>query len=200
MASNVPDFSRLTFKEAFSAARKDGGKEFSWNGKRYNTELADENTAGKAAEPKAKADDIDLKKESKNWETYGKSANAKLRADVEVADKPLESSHPELMLLGGPLAKAAGKAAIKAVTRGVTAVKKYADERAAAREPAERIEPHLSKNWRNEKDITPKPERLEAPRKQLEYETYKRGGMVKSSASRRGDGIAQRGKTKGRIV
>ena len=29
---------------------------------------------------------------------------------------------------------------------------------------------------------------------------FKKGGMVKSSASRRADGIAQRGKTKGRFV
>jgi len=31
-------------------------------------------------------------------------------------------------------------------------------------------------------------------------DTFKKGGAVKSSASRRGDGIAQRGKTKGRFV
>ena len=29
---------------------------------------------------------------------------------------------------------------------------------------------------------------------------FKKGGSVKSSASRRGDGIAQRGKTKGRLL
>ena len=30
--------------------------------------------------------------------------------------------------------------------------------------------------------------------------SFKKGGSVKSSASKRGDGIAQRGKTKGRMV
>ena len=31
-------------------------------------------------------------------------------------------------------------------------------------------------------------------------ENYKKGGMVKSSASKRADGIATKGKTKGRII
>lgn len=31
-------------------------------------------------------------------------------------------------------------------------------------------------------------------------QTFKKGGVVKSSASKRGDGCAQRGKTRGRIV
>jgi len=38
---------------------------------------------------------------------------------------------------------------------------------------------------------TPKPDR---------GANYKKGGSVKSSASRRADGIAQRGKTKGRML
>ena len=54
---NVPDFSRLTFKEAFSAARKPingvRAKEFSWNGKRYTTELADEKPKSAPDESKA---------------------------------------------------------------------------------------------------------------------------------------------------
>jgi hypothetical protein len=33
-----------------------------------------------------------------------------------------------------------------------------------------------------------------------EYSPFKKGGSVKSSASKRADGIAQRGKTKGRMV
>lgn len=43
----------------------------------------------------------------------------------------------------------------------------------------------------------------EPPRKLMPSEMaggYKKGGSVKSSASRRGDGCAQRGKTRGRIV
>jgi hypothetical protein len=41
----------------------------------------------------------------------------------------------------------------------------------------------------------------EKKQKKMENTVYKaKGGSVKSSASKRGDGIAQRGKTKGRMV
>jgi hypothetical protein len=34
---------KLNFKQAFAQARKSGAKEFTWNGKRYNTKLKEEN-------------------------------------------------------------------------------------------------------------------------------------------------------------
>jgi hypothetical protein len=37
-AANKP--AKQSFKEAFAAARKDGGKTFEWNGKKYTTEMA----------------------------------------------------------------------------------------------------------------------------------------------------------------
>jgi hypothetical protein len=40
---------------------------------------------------------------------------------------------------------------------------------------------------------------VEKARKDYEASPMKRGGMVKASASSRGDGIAKRGKTRGRI-
>ena len=43
------------------------------------------------------------------------------------------------------------------------------------------------------------PERLESARKAY-YKGFKAGGTVKSSASKRADGIAQRGKTRGRVM
>jgi len=38
------------------------------------------------------------------------------------------------------------------------------------------------------------------PKAMMKRDEYKKGGSVKSSASSRGDGIAQRGKTKGRMI
>lgn len=43
-----------SFKEAFAAARKSGKKEFSWNGKKYNTKLKEETGVGKSVKPKAR--------------------------------------------------------------------------------------------------------------------------------------------------
>lgn len=39
-----------------------------------------------------------------------------------------------------------------------------------------------------------------SPKKETPKKKYKKGGSVKSSASKRADGIASKGKTKGRIV
>jgi hypothetical protein len=44
-----------SFSEAFRAARKGGGKTFTWNGKSYTTKLKEEVAAPKAAAPKAAA-------------------------------------------------------------------------------------------------------------------------------------------------
>ena len=43
-----------SFKEAFAAARKSGKKEFSWNGKKYNTKLKEEVSVTKSPIPKKK--------------------------------------------------------------------------------------------------------------------------------------------------
>lgn len=173
MANDLPDFSRLTFKEAFAAARKGGGKQFSWNGKRYTTELAEDKPA--------KAKDRDTGPDESAAETARlKSAGDKARrADVEAADKPLESSHPEMMVIGGP--------GLKALQRGAKGLAEASTARKAATEAAERIEPRLGVP----RPIVRAPDRIEP--------TFKKGGAVRSSASKRADGIAQRGKTKGKI-
>jgi len=51
-------------------------------------------------------------------------------------------------------------------------------------------------NFDNAQPPSGNPFQLNQPRPQ----GMKKGGMAKSSASRRGDGIAQRGKTKGRVI
>jgi hypothetical protein len=48
------------------------------------------------------------------------------------------------------------------------------------------------------RDMLFKPEKPELPPKPPALK--KKGGVIKSSASRRADGIAQRGKTKGRMI
>ena len=66
-----------TFKSAFGAARKSGKKEFTWNGKRYNTKVKGEST-----KPKAKA----LKKPVPvKTKTLGKAKTATIRKIAEKA-------------------------------------------------------------------------------------------------------------------
>ena len=42
---------KMSFKEAFAAARKGGDTTFTWNGKKYTTEMAGEKKAAPKAEP-----------------------------------------------------------------------------------------------------------------------------------------------------
>jgi hypothetical protein len=72
----------------------------------------------------------------------------------------------------------------------------------------EKVEPYLSKMWRGERDITPGAAQIARDVPRLASEKLKlgmkKGGAVKSSskqssASSRGDGIAQRGKTRGKM-
>ena len=231
----IPDFSRLTFKEAFAAARGGPGvktpmnKTFTWNGKTYNTDIAaDKSKASPKPEPKTEA-----KAETK----------AESKAESKSESKPAPKVE-DFSAAGNKLTYGTSKApAIKG------------KEPAATRE---RIEPHMG----DLKDINPrKPadtstKRLgvsNAPRlggrgsggggggggsgtrqlmlgsdldpKTLMRENrsprdddesrfadegnpnFKRGGKVKKyakggsvgSASKRADGIATKGKTRGKI-
>ena len=114
-------------------------------------------------------------------------------------DQALETVNPEMAIIGGPSLRVLKTAAEALAAR--QAAKKVGQQM------GKRIEPHFSPI----KDITPRAEQIgQAPRK-IGYEPkkigMKKGGAVKkmasggktSSASSRGDGIAQRGKTKGRI-
>jgi hypothetical protein len=119
------------------------------------------------------------------------------RRQLEMSDKPLESVNPEMYF--PPL-------------RGLNALAKGLAGKKAVEEVAKRTGSELStfvhtpKNVirQAEKDITPRNPQLGNERLKL---GMKKGGAVKnmasggktSSASNRGDGIAQRGKTKGRI-
>jgi len=126
------------FGKAFAAARKAGDKEFTFNGKQYNTRLKEDTVGEKNAREGMAMTRMDP----------AKGAEAKHMFDLENArDKALSIAAEQ---------RATAAAKEKAVRQ------KEADEAAS-------------------------------------LGGYKRGGSVKSSASRRGDGIAARGKTRGKI-
>jgi len=143
------------------------------------------------------------------------SAERKKRDDME-SSQALESSHPELLLNPGRAILSAVARPLEsadklrsAVTTGVNAVKNSAPARAlresqftrAAAKDADEIAAveRARAAARTTKDLEKKmPEFNESP--------MKRGGAVKKmasggsvSASRRGDGIATKGKTRGKI-
>lgn len=192
----VPDFSRLTFKEAFAAARGSGkepmNKEFTWNGNKYNTDLDSGKAPTKAeakveSAPKATTQARSASKASaeapaasKREEAPSAPAAQSRKREMKIPEvKYTDEMNDALMNAygGAGLAKMIGKELVRAgelnaaakIREGYSALKDAAKSSSKVRNVTEKREP-----------------------------TFKRGGTV--SASKRADGIAQRGKTRGKVV
>lgn len=76
-----------TFKEAFASARKSGKKVFTWNGKRYNTQLKESGRQARAAKQAA----ADLGRKSGATSTKGK---APTKRTSKVKPNPSKRSNP----------------------------------------------------------------------------------------------------------
>jgi hypothetical protein len=162
-----------TFKEAFAEARAEGKKTFEWNGEKYNTKLKEKEKASmdEGIPKKTRADE----KVGGGYEKVGKS-EAK-----EETRKP--TNRGGAAALAGAGVGLGAAAALSGMKRAESA----------------RKERELEKN---------KPIRFKNPIRNISPEeaawegeggsSFKKGGKV-SSASSRADGIAQRGKTRGRI-
>ena len=183
-----------TFKQAFAEARREGDKTFMWRGKKYTTEMAGESkpsrtSARPSAVDESGAETARIRRQASEASkvAYGEEKQRQARMAKEQA---LESVSPESYLIGGPSLRVA-KGAAEAL-----AAKQAAKEGAKAM--GKRIEPHLGEM----KDITPRAAQLRNEPRKIGREPLKLGmkkGGLTSSASKRADGIAQRGKTKGRI-
>ena len=198
------------------------------SGKMYTTKLGDDASsppAKKQSRTDAASSGDEMSKHAANYKPPApfkpkstselSSAERKKRDDME-SSQALESSHPELLLNPGRAILSAVARPLEsadklrsAVTTGVNAVKNSAPARAlresqftrAAAKDADEIAAveRARAAARTTKDLEKKmPEFNESP--------MKRGGAVKKmasggsvSASRRGDGVAQRGKTRGKM-
>ena len=114
-------------------------------------------------------------------------SDAERRRRLEESDKPLEGVHPESYLLPGPFG-----ALSKLAT--ATRLKKLGPELNTVRAPMQKA---LEYTGNQAKRLTNEPLKL-GMKKGGATKKMASGGKV-SSASSRGDGIAQRGKTKGRM-
>ena len=160
-----------------------------------------DSVAGKGARNLALEPDVEVKKKTvikkkapRYEDTKANIGNqsfaptdAERRRQLEAADKPLESVHPESYFMPGPLG-----ALSKLAT--ATRISKIAPELNTVRAPMQKA---LEYAGSKAKQLSNEPLKL----------GMKKGGAVKkmssggktSTASSRGDGIAQRGKTRGRI-
>jgi hypothetical protein len=157
------------FGKAFRAARNAGDKEFTFNGKQYNTRLADE-------EPKKPKAPTEVEKKSEMASALSSAtrsigsgtsdlAKAKIKEASDKAARDLDMAERDESMRGyKPRYTPPGKA--PKMTEGATYEAK----------PFKSVLPDA--------DYTAMP--------------MKKGGSV-SSASKRADGIAQRGKTRGKM-
>ena len=137
-----------TFKEAFAEARAAGDKTFTWNGKKYTTDVAGKSSAPVAGRPRGESGPVSVTR--------------------QMADRALADT----------------------ISAKTASESRAAKAREAASEMAREVRGRA---------MEPKVKRLSMagvnPNTML---PYKKGGAV--SASKRADGIAQRGKTRGTIV
>ena len=213
------------FEKKFKEERAAGKTEFEFGGKKYSTKYKEEvsapakkqsqdapKTSGAAVGSQKKREDAPFKPKSTSELS---PAERKKRDDME-SSQALEGSHPEFLLNPGRAVLGAVARPLEsadkvrsAVAAGANAVKNSAPARAlresqftrAAAKDADEIAAveRARAAARTAKDMEKSmPEFNEAP--------MKRGGTVKKmasggsvSASRRGDGVAQRGKTRGKV-
>ena len=163
-----------SFKEAFAEARAEGKKTFEWNGEKYNTKLKEKEKASmdEGIPKKTRADE----KVGGGYEKVGKS-EAK-----EETRKP--TNRGGAAALAGAGVGLGAAAALSGMKRAESARK----ERAMSKGREERSMKSPIRNISAE----------EAAWEDEGGRAFKKGGKV-SSASSRADGIAQRGKTRGRI-
>jgi hypothetical protein len=162
-----------TFKQAFSAARGSGAKSFEYGGKRYTTEMASEKKRVRSTAPTPD-------------ESAAETARLARAAKITEPKKSGDSSSAALLAIPAAAAAAAG------MRRGI----KEGSRRT-------RTEPSLQSRVKMQ-EIDPF-DQMAMDRMSGEG-GRKKGGQIKAkkmasggSASSRGDGIAQRGKTRGRM-
>lgn len=172
------------FGKAFRAARESGDTEFEFGGKKYNTKLKEEDSApAKKAEPEKKAAPT---KDTSNYSNEGRGSKPMSKPSTDFTPGKVPSSEQA----------AANRAAV--VDKAKSIAGSIGDYVRNFETPAER-------RSREAKNPTPKSSSSEYNEDALgSGSAMKRGGAVKKMASggmasSRADGIAQRGKTRGKM-
>lgn len=164
-----PDFEapkKKSFAEAFREARKAGDSTFTWQGKKYTTELKEKKKPKEEEKTAAR---------KMSTEEFAANMNARLGSEDKILPDsfmPRQTKYPKLE----PRSKAA-KTDEDTAREMYSGISRYRD--------TDSVYENLAKGRKPGYRATP---------------GYKKGGSVKSSASRRADGIAKKGKTRGRFV
>lgn len=186
---------KASFGEAFSEARRAGSKTFEFGGKRYTTELSSEKKSARSTAPTPD-------------ESAAETARLARQAKITDSSKDSEGSgYAVPAIVGAGAAAALAKAAM-----GKREKKDSLTERVKAREgksqsgstvgkmPGSSLSDPYSMQLGSDLDVK---RNVKRGMKRMGEDSggidFKKGGKV-SSASKRADGIAQRGKTRGRFI
>ena len=213
------DDSGTSFKDAFASARSDGKKTFEWNGEKYNTKLKsdDKGPDESAAETKRISQQAEATKEEPRKPTNRGAAAALAGAGVGMGTAALLSGmrRSEETRKERELGKASGKDVMRSPIRNIAPeeaatenmkkggkVKKYNSGGTATSKPEPKKDtmPEWAKNERaNRKQDELNKREAEGAAKEVKRNMSTFGFKNGGSASSRADGIAQRGKTRGKI-
>lgn len=212
--------SSISFGDAFKAARKQGLDEFTWRGKKYTTEMAEDKSSKKTESedeetgtrggptgrrgPRTPTVTVTAKRDKPKLPSDRATG---YRSQVEETGMSPEERRDAVrdVAIGAATMLPAGRAA--SALRGAASMGRAGEVgvRGAALAERERSAAAASQYAERMKRMK---ETAEARGKLSRGATYKRGGSVKryaaggsvSSASRRADGIASKGKTRCKIV
>jgi hypothetical protein len=175
----------MSFKDAFRAARKAGDDTFTWKGKKYTTEVAG---AKKSEAPKVEAPKVEVEK--------------KTETKVEVPAGPRRTAGGRGAKLPEGYKPKVGSGRFDDPTssygeRVLSPLKKLTD--IFGRREEERVMRNMGVSREEaRKRLDAKEDMEEGMRRGGKVKKYASGGSV-SSASKRADGIAKKGKTRGKI-
>lgn len=174
--------SSMSFKDAFRTARKAGDDTFTWKGKKYTTELAGSSKPAAAASPKVEVEKTETKIEApvrRPTAIRGRGAPGTREFDKQYAENRRSSYLDRVNPFSGiNLKDLFGMREQERVMRDFGVTRTEARRRLNALEDVQE---------------------REGMRHGGKVKKYKSGGSV-SSASKRADGIATKGKTRGKFV
>jgi hypothetical protein len=174
------------FGKAFRAARDSGDKEFEYEGKKYNTKLKEEDSAPAKKAPKSSSDEDMSPTKANALKINGASTDSARDTDslktTSLKNKPAPAA----------AAAPAAKTSTDFTPGKVPSSEQAAANRAAAVDKVKSVAGSIGDYFSNFK--TPAERRSDEAKQST---GMKKGGSV--SASSRGDGIAQRGKTRGKM-
>ena len=184
-----------TFKEAFAdaraQARKGGPKTFEWNGKKYGTALKGETTA------KPRASSSSSESQASSTIDAGTAAGLASTGRTRARPEDYENDEYKTGRFENKMNRSLGRTtdpenAAKIQTYNETRNKDAADRKATAAQTRAAGTTDMGTLRKSGMDAS-----LPIDEQRI-YSNFKKGGSVKSASSR-ADGIAQRGKTRGKM-